>query len=83
MIVSQNQESPVTGSNDCNTFSIEFKEDGVNHVEGGWPKEIDITENDQVGVSGEIYEDIDESFLQRCKDLSRKLRKMMVLLEPV
>lgn len=40
--------SPIQGTNDCNTQTIEFREGGVNHVEGGWPKEIDVSESDQV-----------------------------------
>lgn len=40
------QLSPIQETNDCNTQTIEFREDGVNHVEGGWPK--DVEESDQV-----------------------------------
>ena len=58
-------------------------EDDHENVGDGDRDQEDGGHDDQVGVSGEIYEDIDESFLQRCKDSSRKLRKMMVLLEPV
>ena len=33
---------------------MDFKEDGINHIEGGWPKEIDINESDQVDLISEI-----------------------------
>ena len=35
-------------SNSGNTQMTEFKEDGINHTEGGWPKEVDVSESDQV-----------------------------------
>ena len=35
------QECPVMSRNDCNSEMIKFCEKGLNHLEGGWPKEVD------------------------------------------
>ena len=43
------QKAPVISRSDCNSEMIKFTEKGLNHLEGGWPKEVDITEQDQVG----------------------------------
>ena len=50
--------SPIQGTNDCNTQTIEFKENGMNHMEGGWPKDIDVNENDQVRQKSYIIKDL-------------------------
>ena len=43
------QRSMVYNTNTCNTEVVTYKEVGINHLEGGWPREIDVKEDEQVG----------------------------------
>ncbi|XP_023324346.1 dynein intermediate chain 3, ciliary [Eurytemora carolleeae] len=42
------QVGPVFGSSTCNHQQLELASKSVNHREGGWPKEIDARDSDQV-----------------------------------
>ena len=42
------QKSPVYNQNDCNTVVITKTEMGINHAEGGWPREVDMNESAHV-----------------------------------
>ena len=46
------QLAPSRGGHGCCTELTDFKQEGINHVEGGWPKDIDVKEQDQVRMSG-------------------------------
>ena len=45
------QLAPSRGGHGCCTELTDFKQEGINHVEGGWPKDIDVKEQDQVRIS--------------------------------
>ena len=45
------QLAPSRGGHGCCTELTDFKQEGINHVEGGWPKDIDVKEQDQVRMS--------------------------------
>ena len=42
------QNSQIFNESSSQTPIIAFKENGMNHVEGGWPKEMDLNEASQV-----------------------------------
>ena len=42
------QNSQIFNESSSQTPIIGFKEHGMNHVEGGWPKEMDLNEASQV-----------------------------------
>ncbi|XP_042887231.1 dynein axonemal intermediate chain 2-like [Penaeus japonicus] len=41
------QESPSMSQNEVNTETIDFANAGVNHTEGGWPRDMSMTDKDQ------------------------------------
>ena len=55
IILRSTQLAPFLSNNDCNSGKISYSSSSVSHVEGGWPKEIDSKQQDQVitGASSE------------------------------
>ena len=42
------QISPSWSEKEVNTAQVSYDSTGMNHIEGGWPKEVDLEETDQV-----------------------------------
>ena len=68
------QVGPVLSESTCNSLQVEYSMRGVSHREGGWPKEIDCQETDQVNRFLKKIEK-DEAFLTSALGLAYSMEE--------
>jgi len=66
------QAIPELSVTEVNTESVQYKQQGMCHMEGGWPKEVDATEKDQTTRFKKKIEK-DEEYIRSVKSLVEML----------